>query len=275
MNITAISVCVNYSDFFAWSALANRGLFSKWIIVTDTKDVKTKAIANHYGYQCIQTDVFYEDGKFKKFKGINVGLEKAGKEWVVFLDSDILLPPLTKRVFESLTFDKEHLYGIDRVNYTSFEQWFNYCNSPNLIIDNWLMTSAGGEFGSRINHYYGQQGENGKFGGWKPLGFFQMAHKSQFTEYPSDCKGADHCDIVFANQWEREKRTLIPEIMAIHLESEQKWGINWQGRKSARFEPNTYQKYLPDTRDYGIDIDPCQTLKNSNKSQLNLFDGKY
>ena len=267
MNITAISVCVNYSDFFAWSALANRGLFSKWIIVTDTKDSKTKAIANHYGYQCIQTDVFYEGGEFKKFKGINAGLEKAGKDWVVFLDSDIVLHPLTKRVFDSLKFDQECLYGIDRINYSTFKQWFDYCNNPNLIIDNWLMTDAEGKFGSRINHYYGQQGDNGKFTGWKPLGFFQMAHKSQFTEYPSDCKGADHCDLVFANQWEREKRVLIPEIMAIHLETESnKWGVNWQGRKSLPFEPESY-KY---THIANHSPNPV-----SNQKQLNLFDGKY
>jgi len=145
MQLTAISVCVNYFDFFAWSALANRGLFSKWIIVTDTKDVKTKAIANYYGYQCIQTDIFYEGGSFKKFNGINAGLEKAGKEWILFLDSDIVLPPITKRVFDNLSFNQENLYGIDRINFTNFNQWVNYCNNPNLIVDNWLMTSAGGD----------------------------------------------------------------------------------------------------------------------------------
>ncbi len=238
MNLTAISVCVNYSDFFAWTSLANKGLFSKWIIVTDTKDFKTKNIALSQGYTVVQTDVFYEGDTFKKFNGINAGLEKSSTDWVLFLDVDIALPHITKRVLDSLKLDKECLYGIDRINLKSFEQWFNYCNNPSLILDNWLMNLSEYEVGARISHYYGQQGENGKFTGWKPLGFFQLAHKSQFKEYPSNCVGADHCDLVFANQWSREKRILIPEIVGIHLEShDAKWGSNWQGRSTSNYSP--------------------------------------
>lgn len=237
MQISAISVCVNYSDFAAWSIMANKDLFSKWIIVTDTKDELTKQLCSYHGVQCIQTDIFYEDGSFKKFKGINEALKKVGNnEWVVFIDIDMVLPPHTKRVFSELEFDKKCIYGIDRVNCNGIQSWIKFVNNPRLIIDSWLLTPSGMNLGSRIIHLYGQRGDNGKFGGYKPLGFFQMCHTSQFSKYPDECKGADHCDIVFANLWSRSQRTLIPEILGVHLESEDnKWGSNWNGRLTAPF----------------------------------------
>lgn len=266
MNLTAISICVNYSDYFCWTALANRSLFNRWIVVTDTKDYKTKQICSYYGIECIQTDIFYEDGGFGKFKGINVGLEKAGKnKQILFLDCDIVLPPITKRVLDNIKIDKDCLYGIDRLNLKSFEKWIQFCNYPNLIIDNWLMTSANGEFGSRINHYYGQQGDNGKFGGWSPLGFFQLAHSSFFKSYPDNCIGADRCDMEFAKKYPREQRVHIPEIMGLHLESEgANWGANWFGRTSNLFFP----------KEYNINITDSANSKNSSKDFKDFKDSK-
>lgn len=237
MNLTAISICVNYSDFACWSIPLNKEIFSKWIVVTDTKDETTKQLCSYHNIQCIQTDIFYEEGKFKKFKGINEALKKVGKnEWVLFLDIDMVLPPFTKRVLNELDLDKRCLYGIDRVNCKGINQFVQYMNNPLLLVENWLLTSSGMEFGSRIIHLYGQKGENGKFGGYKPLGFFQLAHSSQFTQYPDICEGADHCDIMFADMWPRSQRHLIPELIGIHLESDDNvWGSNWNGRKTSLF----------------------------------------
>lgn len=242
MKIEAVTVCVQFSDYLAWTIQSNRNLFSKWIIVTDKKDHKTKRICDYYGVTCVQTDAFYENGStFNKYAGINEGLKHVSDNaWVLFLDGDIVLPPLTKRVLEELTLDPKCLYGIDRLNCRGIEKWVEYCNNPNLIIDNWLMTNAGLEFGARINHYYGQWGDGGKFGGWKPLGYFQLTHRSSFDKYPQECNGADHCDMVFCNQWKREQRVMIPELMGIHIEStDSKWGNDWWGRTSApfKFEP--------------------------------------
>jgi len=238
MKVQAISVCVNYSDFFTWSAINNKNLFDKWIIVTDTKDSKTKMVCEYHGIFCLQTDIFYKNAIFNKYAGIVEALNYVDDDaFILFLDSDIILPPLTKRAFEQLEFRKDTLYGIDRLNCKGIAKWVDFCNKPNLIIGNWLLTDAGGmQFGSRINHYYGQQGENGRFSGWKPLGFFQLAHRSAFDTYPSNSQGADHCDILFANKFSRSKRVHIPEIMGIHLESDDNGkGVNWYGRKSAAF----------------------------------------
>lgn len=253
MKITCITVCVNFSDYLAWTVPLNKDLFNKWIIVTDKSDLKTKNICSHYGVQCIQTDIFYKNKGFNKFAGINVALEEVPKDhWVLFLDADIVLPPISKRVFNELNLNPEKIYGIDRLSCKGFQKWVEFCNNPELIIDNWLLTNGGMELGGRINHYYGQWGENGKFDGWKPLGFFQLVHKSQFTEYPENSNSADHCDLVFVKNWHRSKRELIPEIVGIHLEdTSNEWGKDWNGRKTKLFH-NVFYSTLE--KDYPCDL---------------------
>ena len=116
-------------------------------------------------------------------------------------------------------------------------KWLDFKSRRNLVIENWMLTNAGFELGSRLVHYYGYEGGDGKFKGWNPLGFFQLAHRSSFDYYPDKSEGADHCDLVFARLWEREKRQFIPEIIGIHLESEFIIkGTNWYGRISEPFD---------------------------------------
>ena len=239
MKLSAITVCVNYSDFLCWALPFNRFLFDEWIIVSDG-DPKIKQMCSVYGATYVEANI-WEEGKLLKYKAINEGIQKLKhKDWILFLDADIILPHVTKRVLQELKLDKNNLYGIDRCNILGLESWIDYVNNPDLIQNNWLMDLSKKEVGSRICHYYGTEDIPG-FTGWKPLGFFQLAHYSKAKHYPMECTGADHCDIVFANKWERSARVLIPEIVAIHIESENStWGINWKGRKSAPFalKPN-------------------------------------
>lgn len=239
MKLQAITVSVNYSDFLIHSLEANRKLFDKWIIVTDTKDKKTKALCNNYDVICIQTDVFYKNARFNKYAGINEGLKYIDNDaWVVFLDSDIILQPDLPRVLRELHLDITCLYGIDRLNITGYERWNEFRKSRGLLIENWLLTSQKLELGSRLVHYYGHEGENGKFEGWRPLGFFQLCHRSSFESYPQQTDGADHCDLLFARLWPRRKREFIPELLSIHLESHGTGkAMNWWGRRSKPFQP--------------------------------------
>jgi hypothetical protein len=60
-----------------------------------------------------------------------------------------------------------------------------------------------------------------------------LCHRSAFDQYPQQSHGADHCDLLFARLWPRKLRTHIPELLAVHLESENAGaGVNWYGRKS-------------------------------------------
>jgi hypothetical protein len=62
VQIEAVVVCVNYSDFLAYTLPANRSQFNNMVVVTDTKDEATVAICNKYNVRCVQTDAFYGGG---------------------------------------------------------------------------------------------------------------------------------------------------------------------------------------------------------------------
>jgi hypothetical protein len=77
--------------------------------------------------------------------------------------------------------------------------------------------------------------------GYEPIGFFQMWHPgtSSVTLYPETHGAADRTDVLHAKKWPRKYRALIPEVIAIHLDSEdldlKKMGKNWNGRKTKMF----------------------------------------
>ena len=76
--------------------------------------------------------------------------------------------------------------------------------------------------------------------GWAPVGYFQLWHpwKTGISSYPDDHSEADRTDVLFAQQWPRSKRALIPELAVYHLESEPAvQGTNWGGRTTVRFGP--------------------------------------
>lgn len=155
----------------------------------------------------------------------------------LFLDSDIILHSMTRRTLNSLKLDEEFMYGIDRLNCYGMQEWIDYKNHPTgMLVENWKLQPLHLEMGTRLVHHYGMEGENGRFEGWRPLGYFQLCHRSRFPIYDFNTLGADHCDLEFARRWHRDKRALIPELYCIHLESEErKKAINWYGRKSSQF----------------------------------------
>lgn len=255
MKLQAVSVCVNYADFFRETGKANQGVFDKFVIVTDLADTEVSALCEEYGYDLVKTDVFYENGaSFNKYAGINEGLKLIDDDaWVCFIDSDIVMQPDTKRVLTELDLDETFMYGIDRVNCVGYENWDAYKNSRGVLEHNWMLTPAGMPMGARLVHYYGHEGENGKFEGWRPLGFCQIVKRKMFNLYPQETMGADHCDLLFARQWKRNKRSHIPELLAVHLESKSADnGVNWHGRKSDPFVPKA--KRIPPAPPEGIEI---------------------
>ena len=239
-KLTCISVAVDYSDFLCWSILENKNSFDQWIIVTSTKDIKTKELCDNNNIYCLQTDAFYENGIFNKYAGINEALKLVDSDsWVLFLDADIILPNLFKYVLERISLDEKCIYGIDRVNCIGLEKWVDYIYRRDSLYQNWLLHSSGFPLGARLVHYFGEARDEGHFLGWRPLGFFQLAHRGAFNTYPQNTIGADHCDLEFVRHWERKNRILIPEILGIHLESVgASKGLNWHGRKSLPFTLN-------------------------------------
>ena len=233
MYTEAITVCVNYGDFLAHTLPQNKHLFDYMLVVTTPEDKHTQQVCAYHHVECITTRAFYEGGApFNKAKGINEALMYISKrDWVVHIDADIYMPPLSKNILEKLTLDKNKIYGVDRMMCPDYEAWSKFISKPEPIHEGWIYIHLDKfPIASRVADYNGI--------GYAPIGYFQMWHpqQSKVLLYPQEHGAADRTDMLFAKKWPREKRELIPEIVAIHLDSEnatvENTGMNWNGRKT-------------------------------------------
>jgi hypothetical protein len=112
-GLTAITVSVNYRDLLAL-ILANRRFFDEWIIVTSPGDLETQELCEKEGLRCLVTDVFYRGGdSFNKARGLNLALwEVTEGNWVVSLDSDLLLPEGFREQLDAEELEMDCLYGL-------------------------------------------------------------------------------------------------------------------------------------------------------------------
>jgi hypothetical protein len=246
MKIEAVVVCVNYADFLAFTLPANKHFFDRMVVVTDTKDTRTKDLCEFYHVECIQTDAFYENGStINKAEGINMGLEVLKLDgWVVQLDADIYLPPLFRHIIQKLEshLNSDCLYTLDRMMCPTFEAWIEFLCKPTLTHTGWIyIHPTVFPMGVRIAEYMEE--------GYEPIGYFQMWNPkgSEIYNYPVDAVGVDRTDVLQAKRFPRNKRILIPELICIHLESEglnvDQMGKNWFGRKTKIFGPDSIQEF--------------------------------
>lgn len=235
MYLEGIIICVNYADFLAHTLPHNRSHFNNLIVVTDTKDTKTKDVCDYYHVRCIQTDVFYDDGdNFNKGKAINEGLKHLSKQgWVLHLDADIYMPPLTRYILDNLSLDTNKIYGVDRLMCPSYKEWIRYLDNPTPIQESYVYVHLNAfPIGVRICEY------NNKNAGYEPIGFFQLWNPlgSNVIDYPTQHDYCDRTDVIHVKKFDRNQRELLPEIVVIHLDSDKNaMGTNWQGRKTPPF----------------------------------------
>lgn len=243
MRIEALSVCIGYSDFLIETAKVNRGLFDTWTIVTEASDEATRNVCRRFNLRCILSD----DGKrfgapFNKGRLIERGLQHLSADsWRLHIDSDIALPHDFKHRLEAADIQKDHIYGVDRIMLHSYEEWQKVLTSGYL---------NGGQFDWHCRLSFlddkrmGTRWTHPQFG-YVPIGFFQLWHSSEdewkgirTKHYPMSHGNACRTDVQHALQWDRHKRAIIPEIVAIHLESEKTVrGANWNGRTTKHFGP--------------------------------------
>ena len=241
MYLEGVIVCVNYADFLAHTLPHNKIHFDRLVVVTDRNDTQTLKLCEYHHVECIQTDAFYSEGAdFNKAKGINVGLNRlARKGFVMHLDADIYLPPLTRRILENIDIDPDYLYGADRMMCPTYADWMQFMENPSLTHEGWIYIHPTiFPLGVRIAEYMSK--------GYEPIGYFQLWNPiaSKVFWYPEEHGAADRTDVLFAKKWHRAKRGLIPEIIVIHLDSDnlnlKEMGKNWNGRKTSHFQFPAY-----------------------------------
>jgi hypothetical protein len=237
MTIEAVVVCVDYADFLAWTLPINKQYFDQMVVVTSPTDLATQKLCEFWHVRCVVTNAFYENGDpFNKGKGINVGLASlTGKDWVVHLDADMVLPPRFRAIVEQLELDTEGIYGIDRMMCDDFRSWLRYWYRPTCSNEcDIYVHLAPFRVGTRIAR------ADKEYGGWVPIGFFQMWNQGARTRsYPNQHTDAGRSDILFALQFPRKHRHLLAEVVGIHLETKvpncDRMGANWNGRKTPWF----------------------------------------
>jgi hypothetical protein len=236
MYIEAVTVCVHYSDFLAHSLPLNKVHFDHYVVITSRDDVETQRLCMHHNVECLITDRFTEGGQFfNKAKGINEGLlYQSKRDWMVHIDADIVLPAQFRSIVEKMDLDKNGIYGCDRLMCPDFQSWINHVKKPKSIYDKWIYIHLDAfPVASRVADYNGN--------GYAPIGFFQMWHPqtSQKLIYPEEHGAADRTDMMFSKQWPRKYRHLLPELVVVHLDSEnatvKQMGKNWLGRKTIPF----------------------------------------
>lgn len=244
MKIECITVCVNYADFLREMLPYTVHLFDDYVVVTSPNDGETKELCRRWSIRCLVTDDFTSRGdEFCKGRGIQRGLDSLSmSDWVLHLDADMALPSTFRQSLEHAHLQTDCVYGVDRIMVQGEEAWKQFKAS------NWL-TQWHRDYHCRVTfpdgYAIGSRWAS-PVHGFVPIGAFQLWHgptsMNQGTHsrpYPQHHSDAARGDIQHGLSFDRRKRVLLPEVVAVHLESEPtKLGANWQGRKTKRFGSN-------------------------------------
>ena len=233
--IQGVIVCINFGDILAWTLPQNKHVLDEIVVVTSPEDKLTQRVCEHYHVNCVITNAHKIKGgagNFNKAEAINIGLSYLSKnDWVLHMDADILLPPRTHEMIEKADPIIDHIYGCDRVNVPSFDDYIKWHSNPvPQITEQAFLHMDEFPHGSRLIRQHGYV-PIGYFQLWNPRGSKVYHYSTAYDEYNS------HCDVSHAEQWPRNKRGFIPEIIVMHLmsEEESQRGVNWEGRKSKPF----------------------------------------
>jgi len=233
-KMEAVVVCDRYADFLRCTLPQNKIHFDRMVVVTSPEDRETQRVCEFYHVECVPTDALRSRWKqFCKGAGINAGLGKLSKDdWVVHMDADIWLPPLSRRLLANANLAKRMIYGIDRFIVKGYKPWDDFLSLPKLQheCNSYIHLNNSFPVGTRIMQDFA--------GGYVPIGFFQMWNPkvSGISEYPEGHTSAGREDTLFPQKWPRGLRGFIPEVVGYHLESvDSGFGMNWNGRKSAPF----------------------------------------
>jgi hypothetical protein len=235
MNIECVIVCRDYADFLRESLPHNIAHVDRLVVVTSPKDEKTIALCKRWGVSCVETHVFDEQpgDVFNKGRAINLGLGHLRHTgWLLHLDADVVLPDRCREMLSRSHLDPTCLYGADRVDVDPREDAWKSHRAANIPQwrHHYLTIPPSGPLSARLVHWDH---------GYCPIGFFQLWHSSTKRIYPTHAGSAEHSDVLFAVQWPRAKRVLLPEIVTTHLTTDSEMGANWKGRTSPTFAEYT------------------------------------
>lgn len=266
--LEAVSICVDYADILKLVIPFNRHLFDRWVIVTAPHDKETQDLCKYYKVESVVTDKFYENNDpFNKGKAINEGLKRLKRtDWVLHIDSDIILPANFRQICKEDQLQKDAIYGIDRVDVVGDKKIFELLSTKHSQIMKWTYLNM-----NLFSKYKSTFRLHNLNAGYNVIGFFQLFHSSYlkdkqelfkpFEWYPTEHQTAARTDVGFQQKWALNKRLFYPGIIGYHLMSElSEKGTNWEGRTSRRIgqvsKGNYSYNYEPEYPDNMYNFDP-------------------
>jgi hypothetical protein len=244
VKIEAVTVSVGYADFLREVIPYNLQHLDRWLIVTDARDQATREVCRQHNLEFLATDDFYRDGAgFDKARGVDRGMQLlAHDDWVLHLDADVVLPPHTRHTLRAADLDRRSIYGADRVMVRGWDRWqrlkaSGFLERVGRSYHHNVCFPGGFDVGARWADPYH---------GYVPIGFFQLFHREAtlfrgIRTRRYSCHGhsdAARTDVQFSLLWDRRRRALVPELVVLHLESEDSsTGANWSGRTTRPFGP--------------------------------------
>ena len=211
-KIVALTISVHYSDKLPY-IIHNLQHLDKWYFVIDRKDAATVNFLQEQQQQNPKIHLLFFDSFFSGFSSFNKsGAVRFGQEfvhqrhpdeWILLLDSDIVLPKKFSSVMEKVELDPALLYGCRR---------YDYRCAYHLKIG----------FGVPYTHLKSQHF----------VGYFQLYFRKDAWYHPKS-ENCSECDVVFLETYfPRKKRGLLP-LKVKHLGYA---SVNGNGRKEALWE---------------------------------------
>lgn len=113
MKIEAVSVCINYSHVLKY-CLDNKKYLDNWIIVTVEDDTDTINLCKENSINYIFSRRIHENGaEFAKGKAMNEGFNALDRsDWMLALDSDIILPPNVREFVSNIPRKEKNLKSL-------------------------------------------------------------------------------------------------------------------------------------------------------------------
>ena len=114
MKIDTVTVSIDYSDYLK-KIICNKELLENWLIITHKDDRKTIKVCKDNKLNFIFSEKIYKNAQFAKCKAINEGLDYIKpKNWILHIDSDVLLPKNLNKILLDEVKEKDTIYGSRR-----------------------------------------------------------------------------------------------------------------------------------------------------------------
>lgn len=117
MQISAITICVDYADLLEPSLGRWKAGCDKLSVVTTSRDLATIDLCQDLGVDHLVTDLFYREGAtFDKAAALSWAYEQTrGEDWQLFFDADVVPPEDWRRQVDAIHPIVGNLYGCYRV----------------------------------------------------------------------------------------------------------------------------------------------------------------